>query len=379
MKNKFMVFSIVLFISVFIMLVSYGQQKTKWKGTIKEEDGITIVRNPKKPIYTEDVLQLEEDLAIMSPDDEELMFQTLTFLAVDDEENIYVSDSKAGHILVFDKQGEFLRKIGKRGQGPGEMLYPFEILILAQKELMVNDTRQAKVHFFTLGGEYIRQMTTSKMPAFRRPKADSRGNIIGGYVITGEPIKSVLKKFDSELQPKFELASIVTITQPPVIEYFEMRRTTSLVWNVSKDDEIIWGDIKKYEIHVHNPEGECVKKIIKEYDGVAITKKEEEKLIKDWIGDRPVPNTITLKFPKSYPPFIRFTCDEGGRIFVQTYEKTEDEEKDFYDIFDSEGKYIARTTFKVRPQIWKNKMMYCVEEDEEGFQVIKKYRVNWTI
>ena len=152
MKNKFMVFSIVLFISVFIMLVSFGQQKAKWKGTIKKEDGITIVRNPKKPIYTEDVLQLEEDLAIMSPDDEELMFQTLTFLAVDDEENIYVSDSKAGHILVFDKQGEFLRKIGKRGQGPGEMLYPFEILILAQKELMVNDTRQAKVHFFTLGG-----------------------------------------------------------------------------------------------------------------------------------------------------------------------------------------------------------------------------------
>lgn len=379
MNNQNKVFLVVLFLTILIPSVCFGQQKAKWRGTVEEEDGIKIIRNPKKPIYTKNVLQLEEDLVIMSPDDEELMFQTLTFLAVDDEENIYVSDSKAGHILVFDNNGDFVRKIGKRGQGPGEMIYPFEVLILAQKELMVNDIRQAKVHFFTLDGEFIKQMTTSKMPAFRRPKADSKGNIVVGYAITGEPIMAVLKKFDSELKPQFELASLVTVTQPPVIEYFEIRRTTNLVWNITKDDEIIWGDFKKYEIHVCNPEGECIRKIIKEYDGMVITKEEEEKLIKDWIGDRPVPDSITLKFPKCYPPFIRFTCDEEGRIFVQTYEKTEDEEKDYYDVFDSEGKYIARITFRFRPQIWKNKMMYCVEEDEEGFQVIKRYKVNWTI
>ena len=379
MRNKSMFFSVVLFLVILMFVVSCGQKGTKWHGTIEEENGITVVKNPKEPIYEEDVLQLGEDLVITSPEDEELMFQSLTFLFVDDAENIYVSDSKAGHILVFDKNGEFLRKIGRRGQGPGEMMYPFEIQILGEKELFVNDTGQAKAHYFTLEGEFLRQVTTSQMPMFRRPKADSTGNIVVGHVIAGEQVNTVLKKFDKELNPICELTSNVTISQPPVFDYFELRRSTNYVWNVLSTDEIIWGNMKKYEIHVCNSEGKCEKKIIKDHDTVAITGSEKKKLIKNMFGDNPVPSSMTLKFPDSYPPFIRFTCDEEGRIFVQRYDNSLDKDRINYDIFDAEGKYIAKTTLNYRPQIWKNNMMYCVEEDEEGFQIIKRYRVNWAI
>ncbi len=374
-----MFFSVVLFLVILMFVVSCGQKGTKWQGTIEEENGITVVKNPKEPIYEEDVLQLEEDLVITSPEDEELMFQSLTFLVVDDAENIYVSDSKAGHILVFDKNSEFVRKIGRRGQGPGEIVYPFEVQILGQKELFVNDMGQAKAHFFTLDGEFLRQKTTSQMIAFRRPKADSAGNIVAGYAIGGEPIKIVLKKFDSELNPICEITSSDIITQPPVLEYFEARRSTNYVWNVLSTDEIIWGDIKKYEIHVCNSEGKCVKRIIKDYDAVTITGAEKNKLIKNMYGDNPVPSNITFKFPDSYPPFIRFSCDEEGRIFVQRYDSSQVEERIFYDIFDAEGKFIAKTTLNYRPQIWKNSMMYCVEEDEDGFEIIKRYKANWAI
>ncbi len=88
---------------------------------------------------------------------------------------------------------------------------------------------------------------------------------------------------------------------------------------------------------------------------------------------------MTIKFPKVYPPFIRFTCDEEGRIFVQTYEKTEDEEEDYYDVFDSEGKYIVRISLKYRPQVWKNNKLYMIEENEEGFQEVKRYKVYWDL
>ena len=379
MRNKSMLFSVVLCLVILMFVVSCGQKGTKWHGTIEEENGIAVVKNPKEPIYEEDVLQLGEDLVITSPEDEELMFQSLTFLFVDDAENIYVSDSKAGHILVFDKNGEFLRKIGRRGQGPGEMMYPFEIQILGEKELFVNDTGQAKAHYFTLEGEFLRQVTTSQMPMFRRPKADSTGNIVVGHVIAGEQVNTVLKKFDKELNPICELTSNVTISQPPVFDYFELRRSTNYVWNVLSTDEIIWGNMKKYEIHVCNSEGKCEKKIIKDHDTVAITGSEKKKLIKNMFGDNPVPSSMTLKFPDSYPPFIRFTCDEEGRIFVQRYDNSLDKDRINYDIFDAEGKYIAKTTLNYRPQIWKNNMMYCVEEDEEGFQIIKRYRVNWAI
>ena len=55
---------IILLLPVFIILASCGQQKTEWQGTIEEGDGVTVVKNPKEPMYTGDVLSLEEDLVL---------------------------------------------------------------------------------------------------------------------------------------------------------------------------------------------------------------------------------------------------------------------------------------------------------------------------
>ena len=57
-----------LFIACFFLLVSCSQQKTKWKGTIEEKDGVIIVKNPREPMYTENVFSLEEELTIGEAD-----------------------------------------------------------------------------------------------------------------------------------------------------------------------------------------------------------------------------------------------------------------------------------------------------------------------
>jgi len=379
MKIKIAFITVVLFIAASMLLVSCGQQKAKWKGTIEEQDGVIIVKNPAEPIYTKDVFRLEEDLTIDNvEEDEGFTFQDITHIVVDDDENIYVSDSKAAFIKVFDKSGNYLRTIGKKGQGPGEFLYPFEILVMPQGELMVNDLYQLRVHFFSLDGKYLRQFSSSTMAMFRRPRVDSEGHIIVGHVNVGDPIEAVLKKLDSNLNPVLTLAARPLVSKPPaIIEYFEVRRSTNLVWDVAMEDNIVWGVFNKYEIFVNNPEGKLIRKIVKAYDGIGINKEKEEKLIKALFGNNPVPQQTTIKFPKVYPPFIRFTCDEEGRLFVQTYEKTEDEEEDYYDVFDSEGKYIVRISLKYTPLVWKNKKSYMIEENEEGFQVVKRYKVNW--
>lgn len=69
--------------------------------------------------------------------------------------------------------------------------------------------------------------------------------------------------------------------------------------------------------------------------------------------------------------------DDEGRIFVQTYEKTSNENGYFYDVFDSESKYIAKIPLKVRPRVWKKNKLYTVEEDEVGYQYVKRYKVTW--
>jgi len=64
MKNTNKIISIIIFLSVSIMLVSCGKQKAAWKGTIEEEEGVTVVKNPKEPIYDEGMISLKEDLSI---------------------------------------------------------------------------------------------------------------------------------------------------------------------------------------------------------------------------------------------------------------------------------------------------------------------------
>ncbi|NIO49885.1 MAG: hypothetical protein GTN73_10710 [Candidatus Aminicenantes bacterium] len=106
MKTKITFLIVVLFMATSMLPVSCGQQKAKWKGTIEEKDGVTVVKNPAQPIYSKDVFRLEEDLTIENvEEDEEFTFQDIMHLAVDDDENIYASDSKAAFIKVFDKSG----------------------------------------------------------------------------------------------------------------------------------------------------------------------------------------------------------------------------------------------------------------------------------
>ena len=383
MKNKFNYLSIVFFLVQLNFFLACGQQKTAWLGTIEDVDGVAFVNNPSEPMYGPEVFFLEEELTINSKDrEDEFIFQYTPNLVVDEEENIYVLDSRAAHIFVFNRQGELVRDFGKKGQGPGEMDYPLDIQPAPRGELMVLDLTQARLNFFAQNGEHLRSFSTISEEAMRRPVIDSRGNIVAGFWEYGEDKKTwktTLKKYNSDLEPVSKITTQSAVYEIQVQEYFESRRGINLVWDVTCKDDIIWGIFTRYEIFVHNSEGELYKKIIRDYEGIEITKKEKEKLIKDWIGDTPIPSGFTLKFPDRYPPFIRFTCDGEGRIIVQTYDKTMDGTADYYDVFDPEGKYMARIALKFRPQAWKNERLYTMEEDAEGYQIVKRYKVTWKI
>ncbi len=135
----------------------------------------------------------------------------------------------------------------------------------------------------------------------------------------------------------------------------------------------------KYEIVVFSPEGKRIRKIVKDYDPVQITEEEKEEMIKNTFGDRGAPPNIKLNFPESYFPFWYFMCGDEGRIYVRTYEKNK--EGNFrYDVFNPEGRYIAKFYFPEIDLIClikKNKIYSLVWEDERGIPVVKRYRIIW--
>jgi len=118
MKNKINIVSIALFCSAVILLVSCGKQSNGWKGTIEEVDGIIVVKNPREPMYGNEVFSVEEDLKIGEiQGNENYMFNVIRYLAVDDEERIYVRtwerpDNGEGYFFdIFDNEGKYIARI----------------------------------------------------------------------------------------------------------------------------------------------------------------------------------------------------------------------------------------------------------------------------
>jgi hypothetical protein len=101
MKHKFNFILVGLIISAFILSLACQKQKTGWQGTIEEENGIKVVKNPAEPMFGELVFELEEDLSIGSVEDENTMFYRIGGIDVDSQHNIYVLDSGNHRIQKF--------------------------------------------------------------------------------------------------------------------------------------------------------------------------------------------------------------------------------------------------------------------------------------
>lgn len=374
MKGKIKVVSIVLFISVFTIFISCGRQKAGWKGKIEEVDGVTVVKNPKEPVYEEDVFGLDEELTIGEEDkDGEPLFIDISSVRVDYEENIYVLDSKACQIKVFDKNGKYLRKIGRKGQGPGEMQLPTMLDIVSGKKIMICDLPNNRISFYSLQGELLKEVSKGKFFRLWAPLPDSNRNFVGSMRIQIEDKRvDELRKFDSNFKPIFTIEKIEYTDEPNVIYPYP----PFIFYIILKDDKVLWGNWVHYRLQIADDAGRTTRKIIKDYDPVKITDEDKERDIKERFGDRGIPPDIKLVFPDYYPAFWHLSNDDEGRIFVQTFRRTE-EGSYYYDVFDSEGKYIAKVLLKARPHDWKNNKLYTIEEDEDGYQFVKRYKVTW--
>ena len=370
------VFLLVFFLSFLLIIPLLNAQKIK----NKTENGIPVVYNPKKPAPPPGVkhkLILEEELCIGDEEEEYLFSERADYIstAIDDEWNIFTLDPKLVEIRKFNAKGKLIKIFGKKGQGPKEMDRPSNMMITPQNELMFIDGGNSRLTFYSLDGEYLRYIPFSKWRP-RRIKIDSKGNIVtdvNNYSMTERRTTKVtyeIKRFNKQLEPLFTIFSIDISDR--IKERIEERKYSFGVlyyWQLTKNDNVIIGDTKNYEFSIINPEGKIIRKIKKELEPVKVTKEDTNQL-SGYTIERYI-------LPKYHTGFYYFTVDEEGRLFVRTWERTKDKRGYFYDVFDSEGRYIAKIPIKAFIKRWLKGKLLTVEETEDGFPVVKRYKVIW--
>jgi len=371
-KKQWLGLNIVLILFV-VFLVSCSKQKTEWAGSIEEVDGIVVVKNPIEPIYSEEAFSLQEELVIGEAEGkEEYIFQSIYALDVREIGDIYVLDIKAQHILVFTPEGKYLRTIGRPGQGPGELFVPRSVDYTSFDEVVVGTANN--ISYFSPEGEYLQSIPLTKVPRGTSIKIDSYGNIFGFSSFRDLGVYE-LRKYDQEFNELFSFES-----SPHPSE--ELQRTGKidpffnvLKWDIINGNQILCGYPEEgYILKIYDPSANLIRKIEKEYVQREITEKdlEEEKT------KLPPELRENVTAPKFFPPYRDLRSDDEGRIYVYTYGRAPDSEKYYYDIFDAEGRYILKVPLMTRFWILKNKL-YSIEEDEEGYQYIKRYQIIWGI
>jgi len=306
MKNKTKVVSIILFFSVFIMLVSFGGQKAEWKGKIEYENGVKIIKNPEEPLYGEIIFELEEDLSIGREDDENYMFYRVRDFEVDDQGNIYVADMANYRIQKFDKDGKYLQTIGRQGQGPGEFEQPTMVRVDEKTGNIYVKDHVTNIDIFNRQGEYIKSIHLQ--------------NVIHDFgPLENENILAVISKAsESELDYTHALCKInfdgeienIYSEFPYTLFAKKMEGGTiligtgfelSLKLSELESSTFIYGYSKEYELNVITSEGQLLYKIRKDEPYPKFTSKEKKEF-------RRIP------LPEYKPYVFSILTDSEGRI-----------------------------------------------------------------
>lgn len=347
---------------------------------ITKQDGVVVVHNPKKLVNLQGLpstLKLREDLRIgIESGDENYMFSQLYSIQVSDEEEIIAYDGLEVSIKVFDRNGKFIRKFGQKGQGPGEMQRPNRITLAEDNTITMIDLGNNRFSYYSIEGECIKEIQIGKYRPFEA-KADSRGNIYGYVLIQGGKVTLDLVKFNQEFKPTMTITSREMPKTPPPAILLE-----HIHFHVLKDDYLIWGRTYEYEFNILDKESKLVRKIIKDYNPIRITKDNLIEEFKRRYPSKKIPPKLPRipdHFPNHFPVFEDFLCDDEGRIFVRTYERDESDNV-YYDIFDPEGRYFTQFTLPYEEKVTvvkKNKMYCMIYGDKEGIPIIKRYEMKW--
>jgi hypothetical protein len=373
--KAFIIFCLLVAVPVVIFAsVRAGQFK------VRTEKGVTVVTNGRKPDPPKGAatkLILEEIYAVGSGASPEESFNTISALDVLEDGTVYVLDTKDSQVKVFDGRGRFLRAFGRKGQGPGELNQPVGLIITPENEVFIEDALNQRLAIFSLGGKFLRNISTAKALGFSGIKMDSRGVIIARSMGLGEAGKMLfdVKIYDKDLNPKIKLAVVeFPISLQSKIDPFS---TTNMIYALDDQGHIFLGSQKGYEIKVLSLEGKLIKTIGRDYDPIAITKEDKDEMLKALPNVSGVNLKDMIRFPSVFPPYANFILADEGRLLVQTYEKGRLKKEFYWDVFDAEGRFVAKIPIVHQIRLWRDGKAFFSEENEDGYYVLKCFRARW--
>lgn len=352
-----------------------------------QEDGVEVIINHVKPYSARQKQTTFSVNELFSIDTErndlvQLGFSDIHSFDLDSEGNIYCLDqrSESDVIFKFANQGKFISSFARKGQGPGEIQAPSGLRISGNDLLSVTDILK-KVLLFNTNGTLEKEIPIDTNFVIVNPITNGNFCVFwkGGADKDNRYFQEKLSLFNAQFE------------EIQLLDVLEIKKASEglsgidpvLFWQISDDRIFVGNEQRGYEILVFDFEGTLLRKIRKEFDPVDIPEEFKRKILSNIADDSPLKAQIV--FPDHFAPFHSFFADDEGRLFVATYEKSENGVDSVCDVFDEEGVFMSRVNLPLirdgapfaAPAIIKRGKLYYLEEKNSGFKILKACTARW--
>lgn len=352
------------------------------------ENGVEVVLNHLEPYRLKNVpahLIVEEEVSIDFERDDlgEIGISEILDFDVDSSGNIFcLCDSG---IYKFDPDGNFLFKFSRKGQGPGELNYPTRCAVSERDEFWVFDYSKRRFIFFDREGKFLREtdlkvqgnMWGLSQVHYLDETADIQMSAPLDLEEANHVFRLIIQNSKSgELRALPEQLEDVNPSKNPRINLFNQE----LLFQIAQGKIYAYSQQNpQFEINVYDFKGTPLRQVRKQYQKVSLDEEFKTRRM-EWFKNHPLSRVHKMQgyFPDFFPPIKKFYVDDRGRIFAETYEKTENTDLDVVDIFNPDGAYIICTTLaKSLSKRFHNDRLYALHEKDSGFQELIISFLRW--
>ncbi len=312
--------------------------------------------------------RLERDLIIgVAEGEEPYMFRYIDSVSEDDDGQIYISCQIDGEVRIFNSDGTFIHRFGRRGNGPGEFNSnywgQFNIHIIGESYIAVEDMPCLRV--FDQTGSYIRSFDFRSFTT----STNISGESSGGIRWNTELQKLVTGWSRSEPGPDGEReARILVIDEemtapqwhPPAWEpkgFYQDESgyglsipfTPSYYWTYTGEHTLVWALSDQYRLNLYNMKEDKWIAAVLDCDPEPVTRSDIEIFKEHFLSDESgelkeiyEPILQRIPYPEYKPFFNELLGDDQGRIWVlrsQTSWEAGPPDTYIYDLFDKSGRW----------------------------------------
>ncbi len=354
-------------------------------------------------------LATEPAVRIGSLDDTAQALVNVNTLAVGPGGRVWVAQPPDGQVRVFDARGQLVRRVGRRGDGPGEFAGVSAMGFLGDT-LWVADNRARRFSLFDTAGTFLNDFPMEQAQGLAEGVQGPSGVLAPGHAV----VIATSAAFGSDLEGS-------DYPFPLLLQSPSQNRTTPIATRYAAHDRAVftqlsggeiqgvsvfpqlWSDVTLWQLA---PDGRSVvlvdRRVVPDdprptygvtrvalsgdttfsvrvpYDPRPVDRAFQDTVIQAWanptVSESELRRTIFL--PATYPPASDLTVGRDGTVWVAREKVSGDPVRD-WDVFDTAGRLGARVQapadFRIldatRDAVW------GVTTDELGVPYVLRYAV----